>query len=140
MRAADSARALSPSTITYCGNVHPAESLDEWLGVLVGPSAAVVRAFPEDRDGFPLGVWWTAATAATLAHDRAARDRVRGALARERLRIATLNVFPYGGFHAPVVKAAVYRPDWADPRRLGYTLDAAGSITHQLPWYLLLGL
>lgn len=133
MRATDSARAVSPPTITYCGNVHPAESLEEWLGVLAGPSAAVARAFPGGGDGFPLGVWWTAATAAALAHDRAACDRVREALARERLRIATLNVFPYGGFHAPVVKAAVYRPDWADPRRLGYTLDAARAVAQLVP-------
>ncbi|MBI5852643.1 MAG: metabolite traffic protein EboE [Planctomycetes bacterium] len=115
-------------TITYCGNVHPAATLDEWLGVLAGPSARVARASREPGAVFPLGVWWTAATAATLARDASARERVRAALERERLRIATLNVFPYGGFHDAVVKAAVYRPDWADDRRLRFTLDAARAV------------
>lgn len=119
---------MSKPTITYCGNVHPAATLDEWLGVLAGPSARIARASREPGAVFPLGVWWTAATAATLARDATARERVRAVLERERLRIATLNVFPYGGFHDAVVKAAVYRPDWADDRRLRFTLDAARAV------------
>ncbi len=36
-----------------------------------------------------------------------------------------MNAFPYQQFHAPVVKKAVYTPDWTDPRRLRYTIDCA---------------
>ena len=123
---------MAGPTITYCGNVHPAETLEGWLGVVAGASAAVARARARARDDdggvFPLGVWWTAEVAQALAVDGAARARVRDLLTTERLSIATLNVFPFGGFHDTVVKTAVYRPDWADPRRLAYTLDAARAV------------
>ena len=34
------------------------------------------------------------------------------------LEVVTLNGFPYAAFQQPVVKHAVYQPDWTDPRRL----------------------
>ncbi|MFO1053150.1 MAG: metabolite traffic protein EboE [Planctomycetota bacterium] len=119
---------MSPPVLTYCGNVHPAESLDDWLGVLVGPGAQIASSSRLAGRSFPLGVWWTAEVARSLATDASARERVREILANTACHIATLNVFPFGGFHADVVKEAVYRPDWADDRRADYTLDAARAI------------
>jgi hypothetical protein len=45
----------------------------------------------------------------------------------------TLNGFPYRAFHAPVVKGAVYSPDWTTPARLEYTLDLAVVLADLLP-------
>src|SRR5690606_22828200 len=49
------------------------------------------------------------------------------------LEVVTLNAFPYGGFHAPVVKHRVYRPDWTEAERLDFTLDAATVLAGLLP-------
>jgi hypothetical protein len=45
----------------------------------------------------------------------------------------TLNGFPYGDFGAPVVKHAVYRPDWSEAARAAYTRDLAVVLARLLP-------
>jgi hypothetical protein len=45
----------------------------------------------------------------------------------------TLNGFPYGDFGAPVVKHAVYRPDWSEAARAVYTRDLAVVLARLLP-------
>jgi sugar phosphate isomerase/epimerase len=117
--------------LSYCSNVHPAEDVDGivvQLGRYAGP---VRRALGADLLG--VGLWIPAGAARSLAGDRAGCDRLRSALAAERLEVVTLNGFPYQGFHAPVVKRAVYRPDWTEPGRLAYTLDLARVLAALLP-------
>jgi sugar phosphate isomerase/epimerase len=112
--------------LTYCGNVHPSETLDGWIDACrthALPVAAARRAAGEER--FGLGAWWTAEVAAALVRDPSARERVAAFLEDAGVELWTLNVFPFQGFHDPVVKEAVYRPDWADAARLRYTIDAA---------------
>ncbi|MDA0373483.1 MAG: metabolite traffic protein EboE [Planctomycetota bacterium] len=112
--------------LTYCGNVHPSETLDGWIEACrehALPVAEARRAAGVRR--FGLGAWWTAEVAAELVANPSARERVEAFLREADVELWTLNVFPYRGFHDPVVKEAVYRPDWADPARLRYTVDAA---------------
>ncbi len=45
----------------------------------------------------------------------------------------TMNAFPQGDFHEPVVKKKVYSPDWTDPARLRYTLRCAEVLAAILP-------
>jgi hypothetical protein len=47
--------------------------------------------------------------------------------------VVTLNGFPYQAFQAPVVKQAVYHPDWTTRERLDYTLDLARILVDLLP-------
>ena len=47
--------------------------------------------------------------------------------------MVTLNGFPYTGFHAPVVKRDVYRPNWAADARRDYTLALARLLASLLP-------
>jgi xylose isomerase-like TIM barrel protein len=47
--------------------------------------------------------------------------------------VVTLNGFPYESFQAPVVKQAVYHPDWTTRQRLDYTLDLARVLVDLLP-------
>jgi hypothetical protein len=47
--------------------------------------------------------------------------------------VVTLNGFPYAAFHQPVVKGAVYHPDWTTPERLRYTVDLARILAELLP-------
>jgi len=117
--------------LSYCTNVHPAEDLDgmiEQLDVHAGP---VRRAAGLDVLG--VGLWVPADTAALLARDASARDRLRHALTRNGLVLRTINAFPYRGFHDDVVKLAVYRPDWTTPERLQFTMDCATALADLLP-------
>jgi sugar phosphate isomerase/epimerase len=117
--------------LSYCTNVHPAEDVDEVIAQLGHFAGPVCMAIGADRLG--VGLWIPAAAAATFARDAAALDRLKAALAAQRLEVVTLNGFPYGGFHAPVVKRAVYRPDWTQPERLIYTVELAGLLAELLP-------
>lgn len=115
----------------YCTNVHPAEDLAGVLAQLDTYAVGVRRAL--DADLLGLGLWLAAPVAAELAADPAARRRLRHELAVRGLEVVTLNGFPYAAFQAPVVKGAVYHPDWTTPERLGYTLNLARVLADLLP-------
>ncbi|MGC5020839.1 metabolite traffic protein EboE [Micromonospora sp. DT47] len=115
----------------YCTNVHPAEDAAGILAQLDTHAVPVREALAADRLG--LGLWLAAPAAAELAADPAARRRLRAELTVRGLEVVTLNGFPYGAFQAPVVKGAVYRPDWTTDARLDYTLDLARVLADLLP-------
>jgi sugar phosphate isomerase/epimerase len=117
--------------LSYCSNVHPAEDVDGIVLQLQQYAGPVRRALGAGVLG--VGLWIPAGAARSLAHDPAACARLRAALAADRLEVVTLNGFPYQGFHDPVVKRAVYRPDWTEPDRLAYTLDLARVLAELLP-------
>jgi sugar phosphate isomerase/epimerase len=101
--------------------VHPAEDFDGIVRQFDTYATAVRRHL--DADVLGLGLWLAAPLAAELAADAGLRRRLRRELA----------AFPYQAFHSPVVKHAVYRPDWTDRRRLDYTLDLARVLVDLLP-------
>ncbi|GAA1060746.1 metabolite traffic protein EboE [Agromyces bracchium] len=117
--------------LSYCTNVHPAEDLDGVIAQLHAAAGPIRRAAGLDVLG--VGLWLPAPLAARLATEPAALDRLRTALAEEGLEVRTLNAFPFEAFHAEVVKLGVYRPDWTDPARLEYTIDAARVLAELLP-------
>ncbi len=128
-------RLLHPSGsvvhLAYCTNVHPAEDLAGIHEQLSGV-AARVRALT----GAPvlgLGLWLSSGAARALRADPGELARLRARLDELGLEVVTLNGFPYQGFHDQVVKLRVYRPDWAEPQRLAYTLDLAEILTALLP-------
>jgi sugar phosphate isomerase/epimerase len=132
---------MARATLTYCTNVHPGETLDEVersLDRFVVPLRAKLAAEGAGAgvgfavDPFPVGLWFSAATARALA-ERGRRERFAGFLAQRRLAIATLNCFPHGGFHDATVKFEVYRPTWGDEARVGFTLDAARALAELVP-------
>ncbi len=84
-------------------------------------------------DVLGLGLWLPASLAGELADDAGLRRTLRAELDARGLEVHTLNAFPYGGFHDEVVKHAVYRPQWTDPRRLEYTVDCAIVLADLLP-------
>lgn len=71
-----------------------------------------------------VGLWLSAGSALEL-DSPADIDAFKAWLDARQLRVFTLNGFPYGDFHDPVVKHRVYEPSWSDPRRLVYTLELA---------------
>lgn len=117
--------------LAYCTNVHPAEDLDGVLDQLARYAEPVRTELGAGRLG--LGLWPARDVATALTEDPAAVARLRAELEARGLEVVTLNGFPYQGFHAPVVKHAVYRPDWSEPARLAYTADLAQVLAGLLP-------
>src|SRR5512145_3211595 len=117
--------------LAYGTNVHPAEDVDGLIAQVATYGAGVRAALGVDLIG--LGLWLPARAARELASDAAAALRVNKALDRHGLEVVTVNAFPYERFHAPVVKRAVYKPDWFDPARLDYTVDCARALARLLP-------
>lgn len=115
----------------YCTNVHPGEELPEILAQLDTYAAAIRRRL--DVGVLGLGLWLARPVATALAADPAAVARLRRELDARGLEVVTFNGFPYEAFHAPVVKYAVYQPDWTAPERLDYTVDLARILTGLLP-------
>src|SRR5436305_13231358 len=100
----------------YCTNVHPGEELPEILAQLDTYAVPVRDAVGSDRLG--LGLWLARPVAAALAADPGLVQRLRAELDARGLEVVTFNGFPYQAFQAPVVKYAVYQPDWTTPQRL----------------------
>lgn len=115
----------------YCFNVLPGETVDALIDQarrIMGPVQARLGV---ERMG--VGLWIARGAATELRDDPARLDALRDALDDEGLYVFTLNGFPYGGFHAPVVKERVFEPSWADPARATYTEDLAEILVALLP-------
>jgi len=117
--------------LAYCTNVHPAEELDGVLAQLAAYAEPVRSRLGVSRLG--VGLWLSADLAAALARDADAVRRLRTGLVDRGLEVVTFNGFPYRGFHDPVVKYAVYTPDWTHPDRLEYTVNLATVLASLLP-------
>ena len=118
-----SARAgWSAAQVGYCSNVHPARSVADL-------QASIQQHFQGVRRQRGLAVQdsglWISAQAAGELQQPAAREAFLGLLHDCGLRLTSLNGFPYGQFHQGAVKAEVYRPTWAEPQRLEYSLQLA---------------
>ncbi|KIF77697.1 xylose isomerase [Streptomyces sp. 150FB] len=126
-------RHLDGSTVhlSYCTNVHPAETLDGVLAQLRDHCEPVRRRLGRDRLG--IGLWLAKGAAGALINDPAQLRGLRAELDRRGLEVVTLNGFPYDGFGAEEVKYRVYKPDWADPERLTHTTDLARLLAALLP-------
>lgn len=109
--------------LTYCLNIHPAETWDEVRAALLGPVRSVRRAVSPEAP-FAVGLRLSAQALRTLA-DPEARAALKDLLVSEDYRAVTVNGFPYGAFHGTRVKEAVYQPDWRLEARLDYTKGLA---------------
>jgi sugar phosphate isomerase/epimerase len=121
---------LATLPLSYCSNVHPAQSVAETVSGLDTYSGPM-----REKCGFPVaaGLWLAAPVIRELRADSAAIELLRTALDRNDLACYTLNAFPYGDFHSDRVKESVYVPDWTDDRRLAYTRDCATVLADLLP-------
>lgn len=117
--------------IGYCGNVHPAATVDQvWDNVQHHASAVRNLCCPDEI--LPFGIWVSKTALDQLQSEDNVR-RLRDALQRHHVNAFTINGFPFGDFHQPVVKHSVYQPDWTTDRRLDYTLKLANLHDALLP-------
>lgn len=118
---------FSASHLSYCTNIHPAETWEETFAVLQSHVLAVrdrlreTGALASDAP-FAIGLRLSAVAARELlSGDHLAQFREW--LSATNTYVFTINGFPYGSFHGTRVKEQVFRPDWADRSRLAYTQD-----------------
>jgi hypothetical protein len=105
----------------YCTNVHAGADWDQTRANLERYAVVVKRRFSPNS---PMGIGlWLSSSAARALLKEGRVEELRDWLGAEALVPYTLNGFPHGDFHQPVVKHVVYRPTWWDEERLRYTLD-----------------
>lgn len=139
---------LAPNTtLCYCTNVLNAPTVPALLEQLERHFVPVKRRVSPDTT-LGLGLWIPQHT--TARHPIAdalaafpntpavsAKGQAVGALATRLkelgLEAVTFNAFPQHDFHRPVVKHAVYEPDWADEQRFIHTLAVAGHLSRLQP-------
>ena len=109
--------------IGYCGNVHPALTVDQVLEN-VQRHASTVRNLCCPDETLPFGIW-ISKTALDQLQSKDNIERLRDAMQQHHVNAFTINGFPFGDFHQPVVKHTVYQPDWSTDLRLDYTLKLA---------------
>jgi hypothetical protein len=110
-------------------NVHPGESWEETVQAVRTHIPAVKRGLCPDA---PFGVGLR--LSARACKQGAGREHeLRQALNEVGAYAFTVNAFPYGAFHHTRVKENVYLPDWSDPERVEYTLNAANILAAVLP-------
>jgi sugar phosphate isomerase/epimerase len=118
---------LASSHLSYCTNIHPAETWDETRKILATHVLAVRDRLRNDGTladdaPFAIGLRLSAVAAAELLDGENLRD-FKAWLDETNTYVFTINGFPYGSFHGTRVKERVFQPDWTDPARLDYTKD-----------------
>lgn len=120
-----------PVHLTYCTNVHAAESWTDTQQKLIDYLPAVKKQVcPDSRFGVGLRL---SAIAATELKQEAQLQAFQSWLDENDLYVFTLNGFPYGQFHGGRVKDQVYAPDWRTDARMAYTQDLIHILTRLLP-------
>lgn len=115
----------------YCTNVHAGADLESTRKNLERHALEVKRRFSPDK-AMGIGLWLSA-TAARQLLERQAQGEWADWLGEHGLVPFTMNGFPHGDFHEPVVKHRVYLPTWMEPARLDYTLDLIDILHALLP-------
>lgn len=124
---------LGPNTtLGYCTNVHAGTSFDEMRSNLLR-YAVPVKARVSKDEPMGVGLWLSADAALYALNNHGVLAELKSWMHGMGLAVYTLNGFPYGNFHEPVVKTKVYEPSWATPDRYAYTLMLAKVLAELLP-------
>lgn len=117
--------------IGYCTNVHAGRDYSTALDNIRKHSFAVRKHLTNNQ---PLGIGlWFSEKAATEAIGLHQLDKLKQELEANHIVPYTMNGFPQGDFHSPVVKHNVYLPTWWHPERLSYTLQLIQILDALLP-------
>ena len=120
--------------LSYCTNIHPAESWEETFQALKSHTM-IVRdkvAPSEDSPGYAIGLRLSARAAVELLEGNELL-KFKQWLEEENCYVFTINGFPYGSFHGTRVKEQVFLPDWTSDERLDYTIQLFSIIAQLVP-------
>lgn len=118
--------------LSYCLNLHPADSLEGLYSGLGNVTEPLHARLAPGRE-FAVGMYLPATLARRLASDADALRELRAWLGAHGLDPSTFNAFPYGGFAHVGLKEGVFAPEWWSAERLQYTLDVAQVAARLLP-------
>ena len=116
----------------YCTNVHAGADLETTRANLL-QHAVAVRDKVCGEEPMGIGLWLSAPTAESLLATAAQQEEFKNWLSESKLLPYTLNGFPYGDFHQPIVKHKVYLPTWWESERAAYTANLIDLLHHLLP-------
>lgn len=117
--------------IGYCTNVHAGANFQQ-MRVNLEQHAIAIKQQVAPNSPMPVGLWFSAQSARDVMEQNRTSE-LSAWLNESGLLPYTLNGFPYGDFHEPVVKHRVYRPTWWEADRLAYTLNIIHLLDAILP-------
>ena len=120
---------LKAHHLSYCTNVHPAETFAELISTLESHVIAVKSKVSPQH---PFGVGLRLSAKMILSMDEPQLHQLIQTLNTNHLYVFSVNGFPYGDFNTGVVKTDVYSPGWHDRRRVEYTKRIA-DVLCELP-------
>lgn len=111
--------------LSYCTNIHPAETWAETqialqTHVLNVRDRLIASGNQSANQPFPIGLRLSALAARELL-ERDNLSKFKKWLLENNSYVFTINGFPYGSFHGTRVKENVFLPDWTHPDRVKYT-------------------
>ena len=118
---------FASSHLSYCTNIHPAETWETTRKVLETHVLAVRDRLRDSgalgkNEAFAIGLRLSAVAAKELLANGHLAD-FKNWLEETNTYVFTINGFPYGSFHGTRVKEQVFKPDWTEQARLDYTKD-----------------
>ena len=123
--------------IAYCTNVHSGTDWQTAIDNLKQYTLPVRESLCRSgiwQSGEPMGVGlWLADSAARHAIANQLVAKTKGWLESNNLVPFTMNGFPYGNFHQPIVKHRVYQPTWWEDERRTYTETLVTILNQLLP-------
>jgi hypothetical protein len=105
--------------LTYCSNIHPANTWSEVFQNLKTFLPAVKRKLNHSAP-FGVGLYLSNKASLQILQDNNLTE-FKTWLDENGFYVFTMNGFPYGNFHEDVIKDNVYRPDWTMSERVKYT-------------------
>ncbi len=121
---------FSSLPLSYCTNVHPAQTISE---VIHGLNTFTAPASYALGERIAAGLWLPASAIEEVQANPGCLNDLKETLAEANLVCYTLNTFPYGNFHSERVKENVYLPDWSTISRFDYTLACAKVLAELMP-------
>lgn len=117
--------------LTYCTNIHAAESWEETF-VVVRDHVLAVKQRISANEPFGIGLRLSSQASIELLQGNCL-ERFRDFLKQNDLYVFTINGFPYGDFHGRHIKDQVYTPDWSGIERYRYSLRLIQILERLLP-------
>lgn len=126
-----SLNAYKKSALAYCANVHPCCDTEQLIENLSEFTVKIRNS--REVQSMEAGLWLSDDVVSEILADNSLFERFVSQLESSHVHLTSLNGFPQVNFHQEVVKDKVYRPNWADVRRVDYSVRLARLLARVMP-------